>query len=138
MSRMEFNSPDRATKVLDGLYKDMERRINSSLYGLCPVEMSKAFLHMCHAQSCGKCSPCRIGLGQLANLMDDVLSGKADESILDVLAQTAQTIVIQLTAPSVMRQHRSPKRVLQASVMITFHTSEQASAPSHTDSLFPA
>ena len=93
MSRMEFNSPDRATKVLDGLYKDMERRINSSLYGLCPVEMSKAFLQMCHAQSCGKCSPCRIGLGQLANLMDEVLNGSTDESILDVLDETAQTII---------------------------------------------
>lgn len=77
MSRLELRSPNQAQLVVEGLYKDLERRIESSPPGLCPVDMSRAFLEICHAQSCGKCVPCRVGLGQLKNLITDVLDGKA-------------------------------------------------------------
>lgn len=93
MSRLEINVPNRASLVLEQLYKDMERRIESSPFGLCPIDMSKAFLEMCHAQSCGKCSPCRIGLGQLKNLMDDVLEGRATMDTLELMMDTAVTIM---------------------------------------------
>lgn len=93
MSRLEINVPNRATIVLEQLYKDMERRIESSPFGLCPIDMSKAFLSMCHAQSCGKCSPCRIGLGQLENLMEDVLEGRASLETLDLMEETATAIM---------------------------------------------
>ena len=93
MSRMEFNVPGRASKVLEELYKDMERRIESSPFGLCPIDMSRAFLEMCHAQSCGKCAPCRIGLGQLKNLMDDVLEGRANMETLEIIRETAETVM---------------------------------------------
>ena len=63
MSRLDIKSPSRAQTVVDNLYRDVERRIAASPPGLCPVDMSLAFLHLCHAQSCGKCVPCRIGLG---------------------------------------------------------------------------
>ena len=39
--------------------KYLERRIESSPPGLCPVDMARAFLELCHAQTCGKCVPCR-------------------------------------------------------------------------------
>ena len=77
MSRLEIMSPTRARIVMEGLYKDLERRIESSPPGLCPVDMARAFLELCHAQTCGKCVPCRIGLGQLNQLIRDVLNGKA-------------------------------------------------------------
>lgn len=93
MSRLQFNVPNRAQTVLEQLYKDMERRIESSPFGLCPIDMSRAFLRMCHAQSCGKCAPCRIGLGQLANMMDDVLEGRADMSVLPLMEDTALAIM---------------------------------------------
>ena len=81
MSRLEIKAPNRARIVMEGLYKDLERRIESSPPGLCPVDMSRAFLELCHAQTCGKCVPCRIGLGQLNHFIKDVLDGK----YLDVL-----------------------------------------------------
>lgn len=93
MSRLEFNVPNKAQTVLETLYKDMERRIESSPFGLCPIDMSRAFLRMCHSQSCGKCTPCRIGLGQLGNLMDDVLEGRASVEILELMEDTATTIM---------------------------------------------
>ena len=77
MSRLEIMSPTRARIVMEGLYKDLERRIESSPPGLCPVDMARAFLELCHAQTCGKCVPCRIGLGQLNQLIRDVLNGNA-------------------------------------------------------------
>lgn len=93
MSRLEIKVPNRAQTVLEQLYKDMERRIESSPLGLCPIDMSRAFLKMCQAQSCGKCSPCRIGLEQLGNLMDDVLEGRADMSTLQLMEETTVTIM---------------------------------------------
>lgn len=92
MSRLEIISPNRAKIVMEGLYKDLERRIESSPPGLCPVDMSRAFLELCHAQTCGKCTPCRIGLGQLKNLITDVLDGNATLETLRILEDTSLAI----------------------------------------------
>lgn len=43
MSRLEITAPDKAQLVIEGLYKDLERRIESSPPGLCPVDMTRAF-----------------------------------------------------------------------------------------------
>ena len=93
MSRLELRSPNQAQLVVEGLYKDLERRIESSPPGLCPVDMSRAFLEICHAQSCGKCVPCRVGLGQLKNLIPDVLDGKATIRTLTEIQETAKSIM---------------------------------------------
>ena len=42
MSRLEITAPDKAQLVIEGLYKDLERRIESSPPGLCPVDMTRA------------------------------------------------------------------------------------------------
>ena len=93
MSRLDIKSPSRAQTVVDNLYRDMERRIAASPPGLCPVDMSLSFLQLCHAQSCGKCVPCRIGLGQLSKLIATVLDGTADMSTIAIIEKTARTIV---------------------------------------------
>ena len=93
MSRLEIKAPNRARIVMEGLYKDLERRIESSPPGLCPVDMSRAFLELCHAQTCGKCVPCRIGLGQLNHFIKDVLDGKATMKTLDYMEETALSIM---------------------------------------------
>lgn len=93
MSRLEIATPNKAQVVVERLYKDLERRIESSPSGLCPIDMSKAFLELCHAQTCGKCVPCRVGLGQLKNMIEDVLDGKATMETLDLIEETAVTIM---------------------------------------------
>lgn len=93
MSRLEIYSPSKAQLVVEGLYKDLERRIESAPPGLCPVDMARAFLDLCHSQTCGKCVPCRIGLGQLKNLIEDVLNGNATMETLDVMEDLAKTII---------------------------------------------
>ena len=67
MSRLLIPSQDKAQMVVESLYQDLERRIIASPPGLCPVDMTESFLKLSHAQSCGKCVPCRVGLGQLQN-----------------------------------------------------------------------
>ncbi len=93
MSRLELRTLDRTRIVMEELYKDLERRIESSPPGLCPVDMSRAFLELCHAQTCGKCVPCRIGLGQLNHFIKDVLDGNATMETLATMEETALSIM---------------------------------------------
>ena len=93
MSRLTIDTPSRADLVMEQLYKDLERRIESSPPGLCPVDLSRAFLELCHAQTCGKCVPCRVGLGQLNHLIRKVLNGNATMETLDTMEQTAKSIM---------------------------------------------
>lgn len=92
MSRLSIETPGRAQTVLGGLYMDMERRINASQPGLCPVDMSLNFMRLCHAQTCGKCVPCRVGLSQLAVLIERVLDRTATLEDIDLIENTAQVI----------------------------------------------
>lgn len=93
MSRLDIKTPSRAQTVVEGLYRDMERRIAASPPGLCPVDMSLSFLQLCHAQTCGKCVPCRIGLGQLTLLINQVLDGEATMETIAIIEKTARSIV---------------------------------------------
>ena len=93
MSRLDIKTPSRAQTVVDNLYRDVERRIAASPPGLCPVDMSLSFLQLCHAQTCGKCVPCRIGLGQLTKLISQVLDGTASMETIAIIEKTARSIV---------------------------------------------
>lgn len=92
MSRLAIETPGQAQTVLSCLYRDMGRRIIASQPGLCPVDMSLNFLRLCHAQTCGKCVPCRIGLGQLAVLIEQVLDRTATLETVDLIERTAKVI----------------------------------------------
>ena len=92
MSRLEFYSTSGSQAVVESLYRDLEHRIVASPPGLCPVDLASAFLKLCHAQTCGKCVPCRVGLRQLELLIDDVLNGQATMETLRYIETTAQVI----------------------------------------------
>ncbi|MCD8124398.1 MAG: FAD-dependent oxidoreductase [Lachnospiraceae bacterium] len=94
MSRLRISTPDEAQLTIEQLYLDLERHITASPPGLCPVDMQISFLRLCHAQSCGKCVPCRVGLGQLQRLMTDVLEGRGTEETLELIRSTAESIEI--------------------------------------------
>ena len=79
---------------MESLYQDLERRIVASPPGLCTIDLTRSFIKMCLAQSCGKCVPCRVGLRQLARLFDDVLDGNATDETLDVIRLTAEGIYL--------------------------------------------
>ena len=49
-------------------------------------------LKLCLAQSCGKCVPCRIGLGQLEVLIEQVLDRTATMETINIIERTAKVI----------------------------------------------
>lgn len=49
MSRLSITTKSAAQTTVELLYRDLERRIVASPPGLCPVDMSLAFLKLCHA-----------------------------------------------------------------------------------------
>lgn len=94
MSRLTIVTKNQAQKTIEDLYQDLERRIVASPPGLCPVDMAASFLKVCHAQSCGKCVPCRIGLGQLQRLLEDVLEGRGSLESIGLIEETAEDIAL--------------------------------------------
>lgn len=92
MSRLRIRTQNMAEQTVERLYKDLERRIMASPPGLCPVDMALNFLRLCHAQTCGKCVPCRVGLAQLENLITEVLDGKATMETLDLIERLAYDV----------------------------------------------
>ena len=73
MDRLFIRSQDEVQKTISELYKDLERRIVASPVGQCPVDLAVSFLRLCHSQCCGKCVPCRVGLRQLEDMIDNIL-----------------------------------------------------------------
>ena len=94
MNRLYIKSRDTAQKTVEGLYKDLERRIIASPPGQCPVDLTASFLRLCHSQSCGKCVPCRVGLGQLQHIIDNILDidGEKDMESIKLMEKTAEAI----------------------------------------------
>lgn len=94
MSILKLETPQKSQQAVDALYQVLENRLASNPAGMCPVDTCLAFVRLCHSQSCGKCVPCRVGLGQLAQLMDDVLESNADTNTLPLIEKTAESIYL--------------------------------------------
>lgn len=92
MNRLINTPRDKAQETIDELYGDLQRRIAVSPKRSCPVDLAAAFLRICQCHTCGKCVPCRIGLKQLENLIDDVLEGRGTEDTLGLIQRTAEGI----------------------------------------------
>ena len=99
MNRLLIKSPDIVQKTIERLHGDFERRIAASPPGQCPVDLSASFLRLCHSQSCGKCTPCRVGLGQLQILIDDILNMDTESDMADLELLERKPYLFQQTAP---------------------------------------
>ena len=58
----------------------------------CMVDIAKFFLEFTVDESCGKCTPCRIGNKRLLEMLNKICDGKAEEKDLDDLKDLALTI----------------------------------------------
>jgi len=58
----------------------------------CMVNIAKFFLDFTVDESCGKCTPCRIGGKHMYKILDRITKGKGLDSDLDLLRQLAGTI----------------------------------------------
>ena len=94
MARLHVMQRSEAQAVMDSLHEALGRRLAVSSLAPCPVEFTAAYVNMCATQSCGKCTPCRVGLRALSDLLNDVLENRADEHTLDLIERTARTIYL--------------------------------------------
>ena len=58
----------------------------------CMVNVAKFFMDFCVEESCGKCSPCRIGLKQMLAILDRITSGYGREGDIEELQRLGDPI----------------------------------------------
>ena len=134
MSRLSVASADKVNSTTEQLMKEFTQRIVANPPGVCPVDMQLAFLKVCHAQTCGKCVPCRVGLGQLERLLEKVLDNEATMETLELIEETAENIKILLTVQSGLNPHVWCWQVWKVSEKTIFHILQTTDVLDHSNS----
>lgn len=79
---------EKTTKFLDKFVK----RVKATPPGVCPISVQLSFLQSARSQTCGKCVPCRDGLGEVEKMMRHILEGKADMNVFEDMVELAKMI----------------------------------------------
>ncbi|MBM4432939.1 MAG: NADH-quinone oxidoreductase subunit NuoF, partial [Chloroflexi bacterium] len=58
----------------------------------CMVEIARYFLSFTQAESCGKCTPCRLGTRQMLEILTRITDGKGRNEDIDTLLNIAKTV----------------------------------------------
>ncbi len=58
----------------------------------CMVEIARYFLSFTQDESCGKCTPCRLGTKQMLEILTRITEGKGQEEDIDTLLTIAATV----------------------------------------------
>jgi NADH-quinone oxidoreductase subunit F/NADP-reducing hydrogenase subunit HndC len=58
----------------------------------CVVDVSRFYMEFCVEESCGKCSPCRIGTTQILKILEKIAEGKGEEEDLQKLEDIGHAI----------------------------------------------
>jgi len=58
----------------------------------CMVNVAKFFLEFSMEESCGKCTPCRVGLKMMHTILDRICQGKGQEGDVEELERLGETI----------------------------------------------
>ncbi len=58
----------------------------------CMVDVAKYFLKFTSQESCGKCTPCRIGTRQMVELLEKITRGEAEPEDIRKLEEVAETV----------------------------------------------
>ena len=58
----------------------------------CMVDMARFFLEFTQDESCGKCTPCRVGTRRMLEILDRICAGKGEEGDIERLIELGKTI----------------------------------------------
>jgi NADH-quinone oxidoreductase subunit F len=58
----------------------------------CMVEVARFFLSFTQSESCGKCTPCRLGTRQMLEILTRITEGKGRDEDIDTLLSIANTV----------------------------------------------
>ncbi len=84
----EYFKQDEEIKALIGWYGLVLRSPDVNVVDLC-----RAYMEAVHAESCGKCIPCRTGTGVMAETLQRICAGKGVPEDLATLRSLADTII---------------------------------------------
>ncbi|MBR3255350.1 MAG: NADH-quinone oxidoreductase subunit NuoF [Clostridia bacterium] len=59
----------------------------------CMVNLSKFYLEFTVSESCGKCTPCRIGTKRMLEILEKLCNGKGEEQDIEKLEKLANNII---------------------------------------------
>lgn len=59
----------------------------------CMVSLAKFYLDFTVSESCGKCTPCRIGTKRMHEILEKICDGKGEEKDLKLLEELSQNII---------------------------------------------
>lgn len=93
MNRLVVESYGKEENAFGEISAFLHRRINEIPLGLCPVDYTLNVLNLAHAQSCGKCTPCRIGIGQISKKIETILNGNGTVEMVDSIESTARAVI---------------------------------------------
>ena len=58
----------------------------------CMVDMARYFMDFCQDESCGKCTPCRVGTKRMLEILQRICDGEGREGDIELLEDLAQSI----------------------------------------------
>ncbi|MEW6051144.1 MAG: NADH-ubiquinone oxidoreductase-F iron-sulfur binding region domain-containing protein [Candidatus Zixiibacteriota bacterium] len=58
----------------------------------CAVDLALYFLNFTQKESCGKCSPCRVGTWQMVKILENIVKGQADSADIARLQTLAEAV----------------------------------------------
>ncbi len=58
----------------------------------CMVDLARFFLEFVQDESCGKCTPCRIGTKRMLEILDRIAHGEGKEGDIDLLVELGESI----------------------------------------------
>lgn len=59
----------------------------------CMVDLAKFFLEFCQDESCGKCSPCRLGTKRMLEILQRITEGEGREGDIETLIRLSEDIM---------------------------------------------
>ncbi len=58
----------------------------------CMVDIARFFMEFTQDESCGKCTPCRVGTRRILDILDRICAGKGEDGDIELLEQLSQEI----------------------------------------------
>ncbi|MBR5113080.1 MAG: FAD-dependent oxidoreductase [Clostridia bacterium] len=92
LAKLSLTGKSANTLELEKLSSFISSRLSAAQQGLCPVDTGASFVKVCLSQSCGKCTPCRIGLKKLGEIYDRILDGEGSAEDIALIEKTARVI----------------------------------------------
>lgn len=59
----------------------------------CMVDVARYFLEFSLEESCGQCTPCRVGTEQMLTILNDICQGRGREGDIDLLVEMGEAII---------------------------------------------